>query len=62
MNFDGGYVPLESLKKLDGITTGEESDGKVMRVSVSTLVTSNAGAAGGLWRANLTWEEGDKET
>lgn len=32
MNFDGGYIPLEPLKKLDGIATGEESDRKVMRV------------------------------
>jgi len=30
-------------------------------VSVSTGVMSNAGAAG-LWRANLTGDEGDKET
>lgn len=41
---------LESFKKLDGITTAisltMESDGQVMRVSVSTLVTSNAGAVG----------------
>ena len=43
-------LDLESFKKLDGITTAisltMESDGQVMRVSVSTLVVSNAGAAG----------------